>query len=357
MRKVLLLVVLVIGLGFVTAHFMSHPAHALTAAGTIEARTIHIGSKVGGRIMAVHMREGQRVHAGDLLIVFDAPELQAALEQAQAQRANAAAALARLEHGARPEEIIEARANADKTQGLCNSQVAQARAELERAKIELGNAARSFHREETLRAKNLVSHQSLDDLESRWHTQEATVRVLEQALQVAQARLEAARAVTLRTENGSRPEDIDAGRAQLASAEAAVREAEAHYNERLVRAPVDAVVEVFDRQPGDLVAAGAVLARLLEDRHLHITVYVPEPKIAAVLLGQTVKVRVPALPGLQQSGRVEQIREEAEFLPRNVQTSEEREHQVIGVKVGLGETDPHLHPGMMGEVEFPAGSP
>ncbi len=351
-RIVLLFLVLLGGAGTITWQFMPHVAHAFSAAGTIEARTIRIGSKIGGRIAEVHMQEGDRVHAGDRLIVFDAPELLAALEQARAQRANAVAQLARLTHGSRPEEIAEARANAGKTQGMRNAEVDQARAELERAQVDLGNAERSFRRAEALRTRDLVSHQSLDDLEARWHTQQAVVHADQEALAAAKARLTAAQAVTLRMENGTRPEDIDAGRAVLASAEAAVQEAEARYAEREVRAPTEAIVEVFDQRPGDLVAAGAVLARLLENRPHYLMVYVPETKIGKVVVGQSVDVQVDAFPKPVR-GRVEQIREEAEFLPRNVQTSDEREHQVIGVKVGLVEIDPHLHPGMTAEVTFP----
>ena len=353
-RTLLLVLALLIGGGMLVWQWIPNPAHGLTASGTIEARTIRIGSKVGGRITEIHLQEGDRVHAGELLVVFDAPELLAALDQARAQRNNAAAQLARLEHGSRPEEIAEARANADRLQGMRNAEVAQARDELERARIDLGNADRSFHRAEALRAQNLVSRQSLDDLEAHWHAQEATVRADQQALAAAEARLAAARAVTLRIEHGSRPEDIDAGRAALANADAAVREAEARYQEREVRAPADAVVEVFDRRPGDLVAAGTILARLLEDQQLYMMVYVPEPEIGQVTLGQAVDVRVEAFPGTIQPGRVEQIREESEFLPRNVQTTEEREHQVIGVKIGLGKTQRPLHPGMVGEVTFPS---
>ncbi|CAK0750204.1 HlyD family secretion protein [Gammaproteobacteria bacterium] len=352
MRKILLLLVVIGGCGALVLQFVPHTERRLTAAGTIEARTIRIGSKVGGRIAEVHTQEGSRVRTGELLVVFEATSLAAELDQARAQRAEAAAQLARLEHGARPEEVAEARATANQTKGMRNAEVAQARAELERAQTDLGNAERSARRAAALRAKDLVSRQSFDDLEAHWHAQQAVVRAAQQAVMAAEAHLSAGRAVTLRTEHGFRVEDIDAGRAALARAEAAVREVEARYAEREVRAPADAIVEVFDRRPGDLVAAGTVLARLLEDRQLYVMVYVPETQVGQVLIGQAVKVRVDAFPNVVHPGRVEQIREEAEFLPRNVQTPEERVHQVIGVKVGFGESDPHLHPGMTAEVEF-----
>jgi len=352
MRKILFFLILVVGISVLALRLIPQVSSPIVAAGTIEARTIRIGSKVGGRIATVHMQEGDRVRAGDLLVEFESAGLAAELDQARAQRAEVAAQLARLEHGARPEELAEARATANKTNGMRNAEVAQTHAELDRAETDLGNAERSFRRAAALRIKDLVSRQSLDDLEARWHAQQAAVRAARQALAASEARLKAGRAVTLRTENGFRPEDIDAGRAALARTEAAVREVEARYAEREVRAPADATVEVFERRPGDLVGAGIILARLLEDRQLYIMVYVPETQVGQVRIGQPVTVQVDALPNALQPGRVEQIREEAEFLPRNVQTPEERAHQVIGVKVGLGKTDAHLHPGMAATVNF-----
>ncbi|CAK0766909.1 HlyD family secretion protein [Gammaproteobacteria bacterium] len=357
MRKILLLLVVVGGLGAAMLKFIPHPERPLSAAGTIEARAIRVGSKIGGRIAEIYVREGDRVRSGDRLVMFEAPELAAALDQVRAQHAEAEAQLARLEHGARPEEVAEARAIADQTQGMRNAEVAQARAELDRAQTDLANAERNTRRAAALRAKDLVSRQNYDDLESRWHGQQAAVRATRQALTAAEARLTAARAVTLRTERGFRPEEIDAGRAAVARTAATVRETEARYAEREVRAPVDAVVEVLDHRPGDLIPAGAVFARLLEDRQLYVMVYVAETQVGKVLVGQAVKIHVDGFSEATSSGRVEQIRSEAEFLPRNVQTPEERVHQVIGVKVGLGETNPGLHPGMTAVVEFPGVAP
>src|SRR5262245_13915949 len=79
---------------------------SLRGSGTVEARNIRVGSKVGGRIDRVLVREGDAVQPGEVLITFDDKELQAALEQS---RANAK----KVERGYRPEEIAEARAAAE----------------------------------------------------------------------------------------------------------------------------------------------------------------------------------------------------------------------------------------------------
>src|SRR5437879_6637290 len=82
-----------------------HRDNALQGSGTVEARNIRVGSKIGGRIDKVLVREGDTVEAGQVLITFDEKELQAALEQSRATAQKA-------ERGYRPEEIKEARAAA-----------------------------------------------------------------------------------------------------------------------------------------------------------------------------------------------------------------------------------------------------
>src|ERR1700682_4540789 len=79
--------------------------NALQGSGTVEARDIRVGSKIGGRIDKVLVREGDRVQPGQVLITFDDKELQAALQQSHA-------AAQKAQRGFRPEEIAEARASA-----------------------------------------------------------------------------------------------------------------------------------------------------------------------------------------------------------------------------------------------------
>jgi multidrug efflux pump subunit AcrA (membrane-fusion protein) len=63
---------------------------ALQGSGTVEARNIRVGSKVGGRIDKVLVREGDFVQPGQILITFDDKELQAALQQSHANAESAA---------------------------------------------------------------------------------------------------------------------------------------------------------------------------------------------------------------------------------------------------------------------------
>src|SRR6185312_4689715 len=81
--------------------------------GTVEARTIAVGSRAGGRIKNVLVREGDHVKAGQPLLELEPGDLQAQRLQAQGNLAQVQATLEKLEKGARPEEIEEARARAE----------------------------------------------------------------------------------------------------------------------------------------------------------------------------------------------------------------------------------------------------
>src|SRR5215467_9022956 len=143
--------------------------NALQGSGTVEARDIRVGSKIGGRIDKVLVREGDTVQPGQILITFDDQELQASLEQS---RANAKKA----QRGYRPEEIAEARAAAAqakadyelKRNGYRKEDIDAAHDDLERAKADEIRTGLDFSRYDALAKKDLVSKQQRDTAEANW---------------------------------------------------------------------------------------------------------------------------------------------------------------------------------------------
>jgi HlyD family secretion protein len=145
---------------------------------------------------------------------------------------------------------------------------------------------------------------------------------------------------------GTRPERIAQARAQLAEIDAQLRE-------MTISAPTDCVLEVLSVKVGDVLAANREVATLLLPQHLWVRVYVPEPWLGHIQLGDIVNVRVDSAPGKEFSGTVEQLAREAEFTPRNVQTVGERVKQVFGVKVRLNNQERIFRAGMATDVVFP----
>ena len=338
--------------------------------GTVETREIQAGSKVGGRVTEVLAEEGQTVKSGAPLIRFESEELKARREQLQARIIQAEAELARLERGFRPEEIRQAEAAARQQRALLEAakkgpreqELQQAHAEYAAAKAEATYADLEFQRVSALHASGDLSTQRRDDAKARRDLTAARAEAARQRLALLQAgtREEELRAAEQRyrqaeaqaelTRRGSRAEDIDAARARVREARGALAELNTRLDESELRAPADARVEVISVRPGDLVVPNRTVVTLLEPAQLWVRVYVPETELGKVRVGQKATVKVDSFGGRTFAGTVEQISSQAEFLPRNVQTRDDREHQMFGVKVRVANPEDLLKSGMAATV-------
>ncbi len=363
-RKRVLILLVVGGLAAVAAYSMGwfHRDTGLQGSGTVEARNIRVGSKVGGRIDKVLVREGDSVEPGQVLVTFDDKELQATLLQMRA-------AAEKAERGFRPEEIAEARASAaqalaeyeQRKNGYRQEDIDAAKADVDRATADEIRSHLDFQRYEALAQKDLVSKQQRDTAEANWkmalaQKQNAQHKLDElkkgyrpEEIAAAEARYHQTQATLEKFERGNRREDVDAAKAAFALEEA-------RYRERQVLAPSAATVEVLDVRPGDLIAPNTPIATLLERDQIYVRIYIPETQIGHVQLGERAEIRVDSFPNQVFNGVVEQINQQAEFLPRNVQTREERVHQVFGVKVRIDDTSRRVRAGMAADVKFNSAS-
>ncbi|MEP6602334.1 MAG: efflux RND transporter periplasmic adaptor subunit [Spartobacteria bacterium] len=146
---------------------------------------------------------------------------------------------------------------------------------------------------------------------------------------------------------------LDAARMRVVQARAQLADVDAQLAEMQVKAPTDSILEVLSVKVGDVLPANREVATLLLPDHLWVRVYVPEPWLGQIKVGDSVQVRVDSFRGKDFEGKVEQINRQAEFTPRNVQTVEDRVRQVFGVKIRLPNNDDHLRAGMAADAFFP----
>lgn len=147
--------------------------------------------------------------------------------------------------------------------------------------------------------------------------------------------------------------NVEAVKMRVTQARAQLADIDAQLAEMQVSAPADSVLEVLSVKAGDVLPANREVATLLLTHHLWVRVYVPEPWLGLIKVGDPVRVRVDSFPGKDFEGTVEQISRQAEFTPRNVQTVADRIKQVFGVKVRLPSNDDRLRAGMAADVYFP----
>jgi HlyD family secretion protein len=291
------------------------------ASGTVETTEADLGFQAPGRIDSIGPREGDRVAAGDALAWLDQTELLARRHQMWAQVAAAQARLTELERGFRSEEI------------------AQGRAAARAAEQRLEDARRDLERTRQLFEGGAVSQQQLDNART--------------AATVTESEWERAREQLDILERGPRQEQIAAQRAVLAQAHAAVAQLDATIANTIVRSPMDGIVTVRHREPGEIVGAGAPVLTVMNPDDRWIRIYVRGDRVGRLGLGLPAAITADAFPDRVYEGEVTFIASEAEFTPRNVQTTEERVKLVYRVKVRVT-SDPSfdLKPGLPADVRL-----
>ncbi len=285
--------------------FRPKPESQLVLSGSIEANTVEVGSLVGGRVAAVHVKAGDAVRAGQPLVTFEPDLRDLEIAQQRAAVTQARAELARVKRGPREEEVRQARINWES-------------AEVDRKRFQ------------ALWESGAIARRDYD------------------ATQVKAAN---ARETLLAAQRGGPPEDVAAATAAVAQAQERLAFLERQHQELVVTAPANGVVEVFDLRPGDLAAASQPVATLLEPDQSWVRVYVPETQLGHVKIGQPAAVHVDTFPHRSFPGRVVEIRTQGEYTPRNIQTLDQRSDQVFGVKVAIDPT-PELKPGMAAIVDL-----
>jgi len=148
---------------------------------------------------------------------------------------------------------------------------------------------------------------------------------------------------------------VEAAQMRVSQARAQLADIDAQLKEMQVVAPAESILEVLNVKVGDILVPpfSQEVATLLLPQHLWVRVYVPEPWLGLIKIGDQVRVRVDSFPGKDFPGVVEQVNRQAEFTPRNVQTVEDRIRQVFGVKIRLPNDDDRLRAGMAADVYFP----
>jgi HlyD family secretion protein len=296
------------------------------ASGHVEATEVRLAAKVGGRLLEAPLEEGDTVRAGQLVARFETVDAELQLTAARANRDAADAQLRLLLAGTRAEDLRRA-----------EDHLAQAQAELDAAR-------RDLVRLEGLADRGSATEKARDDARTR--------------REVAERAVAAARAELDKLIAGPRREEIEAARAQRAAATARVAAIEQQITDATVLAPRDGVLTERIAEPGEVLPAGAALAVLTDIGRPWLNVWVGEPSLSSIRLGDSVEVRAD---GREEAfdGTVSFVSDVAEFTPKNVQTPEERAKLVYRIKIALDNGAGVFKPGMPADAWFDraAGEP
>lgn len=354
-------------------YWFQKPAAELQLPGTVETQEVRLSSRVGGRVNKVLVRESQLVEPGQVIVELEMPELDAQRAQLVAQRTAAEAALTRLENGARKEEraasaaaVAAAQARVDRMhKGYREEEKDRANKDVASLQADLLNAEQDEAREQTLLPKGGTTQASYDAARARVSRLRAQAsaaaarsRMMEagyepEEIAEAEADLDKLKANYDLIQADARPEDIDEAQAKITGIAAEIAEIDVKRGERTVTVPERAIVEVLSVRPGDIVAANQPVARVLRADDLWVKAYISEVELGRIRLGQQVEATIDTFPDKRFKGEVIYIAGASEFTPRNVQTIDERRHQVFGFKVRIDDPQGVFKSGMAADVWLP----
>lgn len=260
--------------------WLTRPGPALLQ-GQIEADSVRVAAKIGGRVASVDVEEGARVEAGDLVATLSTPEAEARAGQIQAQidAASAMADLART--GAREEQIRAARAQ---------WQAAKSMAEL---------AATTRARIERLHDDGVVPTQRRDEAAAQARSALAQAEAAREAYEIARSAV--------------RPEELRAAEAQVDQARSGLNEVQASLDEGQQLAPVGGEVTLRVVEPGEVVGPGSPLVVITRTDRPWLTLNLREDLMPGIRIGRRLRGKLPALDMREIEFEVDYIAPMADF--------------------------------------------
>ena len=146
--------------------------------------------------------------------------------------------------------------------------------------------------------------------------------------------------------------ELDRAESSYLQAKSQLETIDASLTDSKLEAPISGIVMTKNLEVGETAFPGVSVVTLADLAKVWIKIYVAEPVMGLINLGDEAKVMVDSYPGRVFLGKVIVISQEPEFTPKNVQTQEERTKLVFGVKIELENSDMFLKPGMPADAEI-----
>ncbi len=296
----------------------THPA-PVPLQGMVDARTISVSAKIPGRLSAVNVKEGDLVKVGDSVATIAIPEIEAKLQQVEAQKAAAKAREELAMTGARVQEKEAARAD------------------WERAHAAMILAQKTYDRVNALYKEGLIAAQRHDEAFAQ--------------LTAAKKLTVAAAAKMSAVDEGARIEDKAAAKALVAQAQGGVNEVASLASESDVKSPVNGEVTRIVMEEGEIAPAGFPLVLVTDLSDRWVVFNVREDELPGIEVGTEMKAYIPAVDR-PVTLKVNWINPRGEYAVwRATRQSTGYDIRTFEVRASPTEEIPALRPGMTVIVE------
>lgn len=255
------------------------PDYIAASNGRIEAQTVDVATRSGGRVQTVDVEEGSMVKEGDIVATIDLNHMAAQLEGA---KANVRGAM---------------------------KQEQEAAADVAKAKSALTLAEKEYARLSRLVKEGAVSRSRTDQALNDKNAAKSSLGASEQRLLAAKETVAAARAEVDRQQDLLQDKDLKAPRAG-----------------RVLYKLVE---------PGEVVGNGGKIVTLIDLTDVYLTAFYPTEVAGKLHLGDEARIIVDAMPDVVIPAYISYVSPEAQFTPRQVETKSEREKMTFRVKVRI----------------------
>lgn len=304
-------------------------ALGIKATGQIETlpdQQVEVTTPVGGTVIQLLVKPGERVHVGQPVALMSSPELAQIRTEALDRASEAIAA------------VQQAQTDLRLAQQNYDQQIKITKADLNQAQVALDLAQERHSRDQELLARGAIPRQQLLESASRLAEAKALLAKVGSQLQVFEAQAQIKRAESA-----------------LQIAQSKVRLSDKTYQTRLkqlgaspnangiitLKAPITGVVTDREVTLGQSSQdAGLKVMTLLNGRRVLVAANIFEKDLSRIKVGQAVRIQVNGLPNRTFSGRISVIG-----------TVVNPETRIIPVKAELDNADNVLKPGMFAELE------
>jgi HlyD family secretion protein len=352
------------------------PQGVIVLSGRIEGDEAAVAPKLGGRILEIHVREGDSVKATDVIALLDDDQVRAREVQAQAAlvQSQARARAAQDQVAVLQAQLRQAQLHTDQSKVDAAGRVGQAEADLAGAQAQLAQQQASYQLAlfdkdayVKLAENGAVSERQAKLAISTADQQAAAVVAAERRVEAAQGALTTAKAnltnpdireaetATVLKQLAQQQSEVSSATAQTEQAKAQLAEAQANRADLTIRAPFAGTIVTRSAEPGEVVSPGTAIVTLVDLSRVYLRGFVPEGQIGAVKVGQPAHVFVDSSPKVPIDAEVSRIDPQATFTPENTYFRDDRVKQVVGVKLQLKGAVGFAKPGMPADGEILVG--
>ncbi len=388
MKKIILPIVAVVAIAAVAGYYVygrMHPVNinTLSVSGNLELTQVDISFKVPGKLIQLNVDEGAYVKKGMVIARIDRDQVESQRSRDEASLLNSQSQYEQMETSVqwqrrslesdialRTAELRASQARlAALVAGSRPQEIQESRAATADAKAQHDQAQADWDRAQGLFKDDDISKQQYDQYRMRLDSTAAVLRQTDERLALVvegprKEDIEAARADVVRAEAAvqasqanqfelkRREQDVLAHRADVSRARAQVAITDTQINDTVVTAPIDGVVLVKSAEVGEVLAAGTTVVTIGDIDHPWLRAYINETDLGRVKYGGSATLTSDSFAGKSYPGRISFISSDAEFTPKQIQTHEERVKLVYRIKIDVDNRSHDLKSNMPVDAEI-----